>query len=56
LTGRPYRAEAWRLLGQLAEQMRQFPVAAHAYGEAANRDVRDALSRERLQALRAGLY
>jgi tetratricopeptide (TPR) repeat protein len=55
LTGRPYRAEAWRALGQLAEQMQQIPVAARAYGEAANRDMRDAVSRERLEALRSGL-
>ena len=54
LNGRPYRAEAWRLLGQLAEKMGQTSVAARAYGEAANRDVRDDISRERLKALRAG--
>ena len=55
LTARPYRAEAWRLLGQLAEEMNQFREAARAYGEAANRDVRDDVSRERLGALRARL-
>ncbi|MEO6788023.1 MAG: tetratricopeptide repeat protein [Chthoniobacteraceae bacterium] len=55
LTGHPYRAEAWRFLGQLAEQLSQPPIAAHAYSEAANRDVRDDLSRERLRALRGRL-
>ena len=55
LTGRPYRAEAWRLLGQLAEEMGQLREAARAFGEAANRDVRDDVSRERLGALRSRL-
>ncbi len=53
LTGHPFRAEAWRLLGKIAEQLSQFSVAAHAYTEAANRDVRDDFSRQRLRALRA---
>jgi predicted Zn-dependent protease len=55
LTGHPYRAEMWRLLGQIAEQLRQPQVAMRAYGEAANRDMRDDISRERLQALRGSL-
>ncbi len=53
LTGHPFRAEAWRLLGQIAEQLRQPAIAANAYAEAVNRDVRDDASRERLRALRA---
>ena len=52
---RPYRADAWRLLGQIAEQLGQPAVAARAYGEAANRDSRDSISRERLRALRSSL-
>ena len=55
LFGHPYRAETWRLLGQLAEQLRQPAVAARAYSEAANRDVRDDASRARLRALNASL-
>jgi hypothetical protein len=55
VTERHYRAEAWRLLGQIAEQVGRLPVAAQAYGKAANRDVRDTASRERLKVLRAGL-
>jgi tetratricopeptide (TPR) repeat protein len=62
LTGHPYRAEAWRFraeawrfLGQIAEQLSERDVAARAYAEAANRDVRDDASRERLRALRSGL-
>lgn len=50
-----YRAETWRLLGQIAEQLGQPAVAARAYGEAANRDSRDSSSRERLRALRSSL-
>jgi len=53
LTGHPYRAEAWRFLGQLAEQLAQPPLAARAYSEAANRDVRDEVSRAKLQAFRS---
>ena len=52
LTGHPFRAEAWRLLGQIAEQIGDKKIAAHAYAEAADRDVRDDASRERLRALR----
>jgi tetratricopeptide (TPR) repeat protein len=55
LTGHPFRAETWRFLGQIAEQLGQPAVAAKAYAEAANRDVRDSNSRERLQALRGAL-
>ena len=55
LTGHPFRAEAWRFLGQIAEQLRQTEVAANAYAEAANRDARDDISRERLHALRDSL-
>ena len=55
LTARPYRAEAWRLLAQLAEEMGQSHDAARAYGEAANRDIRDDVSRERLGVLRTRL-
>ena len=53
LTGHPFRAESWHLLGQIAEQLRQPKVAAHAYTEAADRDVRDDASRARLAGLRA---
>jgi tetratricopeptide (TPR) repeat protein len=52
---RPYRADAWRLLGQIAEKLGQPAIAARAYGEAANRDTRDSVSRERLRALRSSL-
>lgn len=52
LTGHPFRAEMWRLLGQIAEQLRQPAVAANAYAEAVNRDVRDDASHERLRVLR----
>jgi len=52
LDGHSFRAEAWRLLGQLAEQCGREPEAARAYGEAANRDARDEVSRERLGELR----
>jgi tetratricopeptide (TPR) repeat protein len=52
LTGHPYRAEAWRFLGQLAEKLGAPREAARAYGEAANRDTRDHFSRERLGELR----
>jgi len=55
LTGHPFRAEAWRLLGQIAEKMGASEGAARAYGEAANRDVRDEFSRERMRELRKGL-
>jgi len=51
LTGHPYRAEAWRLLAQIAERLGSTWDAARAYGEAANRDVRDDASRERLRDL-----
>ena len=53
LTGHPYRAESWRLLAQLAEQLRSAKDAARAYAEAANRDVRDEISRALLRELRA---
>lgn len=52
---RPYRGEAWRLLGQIAEKLGQSAVAARAYGEAANCDSRDSYSRERMRALRSSL-
>jgi Flp pilus assembly protein TadD len=55
LTGHPYRAEAWRLLGQIAEQIGDKKIAARAYGEAADRDVRDEVSRAKLLELRNGL-
>ena len=55
LTGHPYRAEAWRFLGQLAEQLSQPSLAMRAYSEAANRDVRDDFSRARLRDLRSPL-
>ena len=53
LTGHPFRAEAWRFLAQIAERLGSAKDAARAYGEAANRDVRDDLSRARLRELRA---
>lgn len=52
-TEHPFRAEAWRLLGRAAEQAGNFEMAARAYGEAANRDLRDEVSRGRLRELRA---
>ncbi len=52
LTGHPYRAESWRLLGQIAEQIGDRKIAARAYGEAADRDVRDDVSRAKLGELR----
>jgi tetratricopeptide (TPR) repeat protein len=51
----PYRAETWRMLAQVAEQLGQPKIAVRAYAEAANRDVRDDISRERLRALRDSL-
>ncbi|MEO6754662.1 MAG: tetratricopeptide repeat protein [Chthoniobacteraceae bacterium] len=53
LTGHPFRAESWHFLGQIADQMQQPAVAARAYAEAADRDVRDDFSRARLRELRA---
>ena len=53
LTGHPFRAEAWRFLAQIAERLGSPTEAARAYAEAANRDVRDDLSRARLRELRA---
>lgn len=53
LTGHPFRAEAWRFLGQIAEQLGDQKNAARAYSEAANRDARDGASRARLAELRA---
>jgi len=53
LTGHPFRAEAWRFLAQIAEQLRSPKDAARAYAEAANRDVRDDVSRARLRELSA---
>jgi cytochrome c-type biogenesis protein CcmH/NrfG len=55
LTGHPYRAEAWRFLGDLALKLSSPRDAARAYGEAANRDSRDDVSREKLSALRGSL-
>ena len=52
LTGHPFRAEAWRFLAQIAERLGSPTAAAHAYAEAANRDVRDDISRARLRELR----
>ncbi len=52
LTGRPYRAEAWRFLAQIAEQLGDRKSAARAYSEAADRDVRDDISRAKLVELR----
>ena len=49
----PYRAETWRMLAQVAEQLGQPKIAARAYAEAANRDVRDDESRARLRELRS---
>ena len=53
LTAHPFRAEAWRFLAQIAEQLGDRKSAARAYSEAANRDVRDDFSRVRLAELRA---
>jgi tetratricopeptide (TPR) repeat protein len=47
----PYRAETWRLLGQVAKQLGQPQIAARAYAEAADRDVRDDISRAQLREL-----
>jgi tetratricopeptide (TPR) repeat protein len=49
----PFRAETWRMLAQVAEQLGQPEIAARGYAEAANCDVRDDFSRARLRALRA---
>ena len=49
----PYRAETWRMLAQVAEQLHNPIIAARAYAEAANRDVRDDISRARLRELSA---
>jgi hypothetical protein len=64
---RPYRAESYRLLGRIFEARARaagesgrldivgnfLNVARRAYGEAANRDLRDAFSRQRLMDLRS---
>jgi hypothetical protein len=63
---RPYRAEAYRLMGRILETkaaaaanagntkaVAEFlKAAARAYGDAANRDARDAVSRQKLMELR----
>lgn len=55
LTGHPYRAEAWRMLGKIAESLSEPEIALRAYSEAALRDVRDDFSRGRIQSLRPAL-
>lgn len=55
LTGHPYRAEMWRLLGEIAEQLKDPKLAVRAYTEAANRDVRDDISRARIRTLSTSL-
>ncbi len=55
LTGHPYRAEAWRFLGDIAVQLSSPRDAARAYAEAVNRDSRDDMSRAKLDALRSSL-
>ncbi len=55
LTGRPFRAEAWRFLAQIAEQLGNPVAAGRAYAEAADRDSRDDFSRARLAQLRGSL-
>jgi tetratricopeptide (TPR) repeat protein len=49
----PFRAETWRMIGQVAEQLGQSAIAVRAYTEAADRDVRDDASRARLRELSA---
>jgi hypothetical protein len=51
--GQPYRAEAFRLLAECLEKQNNFEFAAHAYGDAANRDLRDEISRAKLREYRA---
>lgn len=51
LEAAPYRAESWRLLGTWLEKLNHPTAAATAYEQAAQRDVRDTFSRERLTAL-----
>ncbi|MDB6151243.1 MAG: Tetratricopeptide 2 repeat protein [Chthoniobacter sp.] len=47
----PFRADSWRLLGELLEKLNQPSAAAAAYRHAAIRDVRDEHSRTRLKVL-----
>ena len=48
-----FRAESWLLLGRFVEKLAQPAAAVTAYEQAAERDVRDPLSRARLAELRA---
>ena len=47
----PFRAESWRLLAKVLEEQHQPELAAQAWYEAAERDVRDEESRAALQRL-----
>jgi tetratricopeptide (TPR) repeat protein len=51
VTERTYRAEGWRTLALLAEKLGNITAAMKAYGEAANRDCRDSVSRARIREL-----
>ncbi len=56
LLGRePFRSESWLLLGRYLEKLAQPTAAVAAYGQAAERDVRDPLSRARLANLGAAI-
>jgi hypothetical protein len=66
---RPYRSEAYRLMAEILEAKAMkalqsgnakaaqalLGMAAHAYGDAANCDVRDEVSRKKLAELRETL-
>ena len=53
LTDESFRADSWLLLGRFLEKLAQPVAAITAYEQAAERDVRDPLSRARLAELRA---
>jgi tetratricopeptide (TPR) repeat protein len=46
-----FRAESWKMLGQMFEEQHQPALAVEAYREAAARDVRDAESRSKIAAI-----
>ena len=55
LLTRNYRAESWRMLAGIAERIGSLDVVRKAYGEAANRDCRDEVSRTRIRELQGVL-
>ena len=50
LKAHSFRAESWKMLGQMLEEEHQPALAVEAYREAAARDVRDAESRAKIAA------